>query len=76
MFLKTRGKRPKNDTEYNPKQIQVSLLKQHLLDTMNCSLDIVTILRIDSANLYVRFLFAFQIAVGAYLEDVKQKRTS
>ena len=75
MFLKTRGKRPKNDTEYNPKQIQVSLLKQHLLDTMNCSLDIVTILRIDSANLYVRFLFAFQIAIGATWK-IKQKRSS
>lgn len=75
MFLKRRGKRQKNDTKYNPKQIQVSLLKQHLLDTMNCSLDIVTIHRIDSANLYVRFLFAFQIAIGATWK-IKQKRSS
>ena len=76
MFLKRRGKRQKNDTEYIPKQMQVSLLKQHLLNAMNCSLDMVRILVIDTANLCVGVLFVFQIAVGAYLEDVKQKRTS
>lgn len=55
MSLKRRGKRPRNDTEYIIKQIQVSLLKQHLLNTKNCILDIFTILRTDTAHLY-RFL--------------------
>lgn len=70
MSLKRSGKRPRNDTEYIIKQIQVSLLKQHLLNTKNCSLDIFTILRTDTAHLYDNIGFpGFAFQLGAHLED-------